>query len=99
MSVVDTSRLAVGQEVYMYPGSRGYGYWKGKVVKTTPAGVEVQLEEPIEGESLIRFGNWGTELIADWDKWDLAPEQHPWTLDHIPFADRRAELEQAVRKL
>jgi hypothetical protein len=99
MSVVDTSRLAVGQEVYMYPGSRGYGYWKGKVVKITSAGVEVRLEAPIEGESLVRFGNWGTELMVDWDKWDCAPEQRPWILDDIPFADRTAELEQAAREL
>ena len=50
---MDTNKLVVGQDVYIYPGSRVYGYWKGKVIKTTSAGVEVQLEEPIHGESLL----------------------------------------------
>lgn len=91
---MDTNKLEVGQEVYLYPGSRAYGYAKGKVVKNTSSGVEVQLEEPIHGESLVRFGNWGTELKVDWDKWDFAPEQHPWILDDIPFAERAALLKQ-----
>jgi hypothetical protein len=95
---MDATKLAVGQDVHMYPGCSGYGYWKGKVVKSTSSGLEVQLEEPVRGESLIRFGYWGTELIEDWGKWCLAPEQHPWTLDEIPFAERTASIEQAVRE-
>ena len=96
---MDTTRLAVGQDVYVYPGNQIYGYAKGKVVRSTSSGLEVQLEEPVRGESLIRFGYWGIELIEDWGKWCLAPEQHPWTLDEIPFAERTALIEQAVREL
>ena len=96
---MDTKTLAVGQEVYAFPGSRGYGYAKGKVVKITSTGVEVQLEEPVQGESLIRFGNDGTELGVDLHKWNVAPEQQPWTLDDLPFAERTALLERWQRKL
>ena len=32
---MDTSKLVVGEDVYMYPGHSAYGYWKGRVVKSS----------------------------------------------------------------
>ena len=91
---MDTKTAMVGQHVYVYPGYSAYGYWKGKVVKVTSAGVEVQLLDPWPGESLIRFGNDGTELEVRRNL-NVAPEQQPWILDAMPFAERTALIEQA----
>ncbi len=96
---VDMKSLVVGQEVYVFPGHEAYGYWKGKMVKIVPPGVDVQLDEPVDGESLIRFDYDGEEMLADQQKWDMAPEQHPWTLDDMPFAERTAEIERWQREL
>jgi len=76
-------KLVIGQEVNMYPGSTGFGFWTGKVVKITSAVVEVQLDEPIRGESLLRFDKDGRELMVDWYKWTCAPDQHPWILHEV----------------
>jgi hypothetical protein len=42
---MDTSKLVVGQVVYMFCGATAYGFAKGEVVKITPAGVEVKSAE------------------------------------------------------
>ena len=59
---MNTNKLVVGQDVYLFPGSTGFGFWTGKVVKITSAVVEVQLDEPIRGEFLLRFDKDGREL-------------------------------------
>ena len=53
---MDTSKLVVGQDVFMRSG--GYGDW-GKVVEVTPTGVIVQ-SDPSYGDQLIRFDKHGT---------------------------------------
>jgi hypothetical protein len=80
---------------------------KGKVVKATPSGVEVQVAD------LLRFDNDGYELdVSRRDRlgfgpspedkfytflWQAAPEFGPWHLDDMPFAERTAWLEQRIR--
>jgi hypothetical protein len=56
-----TKTLVVGQEVYMFCGSEYYGLAKGKVVKTTPEGMEVL----VVGKPIIRLDNNGIELEMD----------------------------------
>jgi hypothetical protein len=92
---MDTSKLVVGEDVYMYPGHSAYGYWKGRVVKSTSTGVEVQLLDDWPGESLIRFCNDGTEFECRRNM-NVAPEQQPWILDDMPFAERRAAIEKYI---
>jgi hypothetical protein len=53
--ITDTTKLAVGQDVYMRSGH--FGNW-AKVVKVTPTGVIVQFE-PCYGDELIRFDKHG----------------------------------------
>jgi hypothetical protein len=69
---MDTSKLVVGQVVYMFCGVTGYGFAKGEVVKITPAGVEVKSAElwgresqPLEEVGIVRFDNNGIELEAN----------------------------------
>ena len=97
--------LVVGQDVdvaYCQGKDR-----RGKVVKVTPSGVEVEVAD------LLRFDNDGYELdVSRRDRlgfgpspgdkfynslWYSAPEFAPWHLDDIPFAERTALLEQAAR--
>jgi hypothetical protein len=92
---MDTSKLVVGQNVYLFPGSGGYGYWKGRVVKSTSAGVEVELLDPWPGESLIRFGKDGIELWVRRNM-NVAPEQQPWILDDMPFEERSEHVEKCI---
>jgi len=42
---MDTSKLVVGQVVYMFCGATAYGFAKGEVVKITSEGVEVKSAE------------------------------------------------------
>jgi len=42
---MDTSKLVVGQVVYMFCGATAYGFAKGEVAKITSAGVEVKSAE------------------------------------------------------
>jgi hypothetical protein len=53
---MDTTKLVVGQDVFMRSGV--YGDW-GKVVEVTPAGTIVQ-SDPCYGDELIRFDKNGT---------------------------------------
>jgi hypothetical protein len=109
---MDTKALVVGQDVYMF--NDHYPHWfcgqRGKVVKVTPNGVDVQTA----GE-LLRFDNDGYELdVSRRDRlgfgpspedkfytslWQSAPEFAPWHLDDMPFAERTALLEQKNREL
>ncbi len=102
---VDTKTLVVGQDVYMFSGCYGN---KGKVVKLTRRGVDVQTDS-----ELLHFDNNGrsyvTELPSSYDSTahPLSPwgwngngtyECGPWVLDDIPFAERTALLEQKYRE-
>jgi hypothetical protein len=100
--MMDTRKLVVGQEVYMFCESEVYGFEKGKVVKITSAGVDVLV-----GESIICFGYDGTELEVERRKrhdrflqssqsQSLAlPAFHPWYLDYMPFEERTAKIEHS----
>jgi hypothetical protein len=94
-----TTKLALGQAVYMFCGARVYGYEKGKVVTITSASVEVQTDK-----SLIRFDNDGVELEADWHKrcgvWSQSSSHECgfWTLDdETSFEERTAQIEHHKR--
>ena len=105
--IVGQTRLVVGQDVdvaYCHRKDR-----RGKVVKVTPTGVEVEVAD------VLRFGNDRYELDdcrrdrlgfgpSPGDKfynslWFSAPEFGPWHLDDMTFAERTALLEQAAREL
>lgn len=99
------TKLLVGQEVDVAYSQRGDR--RGKVVKVTPTGVEVQVTD------LMRFNNDGYEVDdcrrdrvgfgpTPGDRfytflWQSAPEFAPWFLDDMPFAERRALIEQQRR--
>jgi hypothetical protein len=99
--IVGQTTLVVGQDVdvaYCQRKDR-----RGKVVKVTPSGVEVQVAE------LLRFDNDGKELdVSRRDRlgfepspedkfytslWQSAPEFGPWHLDDMPFEKRKYLLE------
>jgi hypothetical protein len=98
--VVDTTKLVVGQDVYMSSGC----YWnEGKVVKVTPSGVDVQT-----AHELLHFDANGrsyvTELPPSYDSTahPMSPwrwggngtyECGPWYIDDMPFAERTAKRE------
>ena len=104
---MDAKTLVVGQDVYIVRGEI-YALGKGKVVKVTPDGVEVQ-----SGDERLQFDKDGKELdVSRRDRlgfgpspeskfhtvlWQSAPEFGPLHLDDMPFAERTALLEQAAR--
>lgn len=81
----------------------------GKVVKITPnatihqAYVEVEIEgNPIEGNGLVPFNYLGQQVLFDkngkpCDGWSTY-ECGPYELDDMPFAERKASLEQSARE-
>jgi hypothetical protein len=100
--IVGQTTLVIGQDVEVAYCQRKAR--KGKVVKFTPTGVEVEVSD------LLQFDNDGYELDvcrrdrlgfgpSPGDKfhtslWQSAPEFAPWHLDDMPFAERTALLEQ-----
>ena len=104
---MDTKTLVVGQDVYVVSG---WYLKKGKVVKVTPSGVEVELaliEGPIrpEGPELIRFDTNGKacnsrDIYKGSMEWSGIPgtfEGGPWELADIS-AEERAAFERAARR-
>jgi len=105
--IVGQTTLVVGQDVDVAYAQRKDR--KGKVVKVTPTGVEVEVAD------LLQFDNDGYELdISRRDRlgfgpspedkfytflWQSAPEFAPWHLDDMPFAERTALLEQKTREV
>ena len=104
--IVGQTTLVVGQDVdvaYCQRKDR-----RGKVVKVTPSGVEVEVAD------LLRFDNDGYELdVSRRDRlgfgpspedkfytslWQSAPEFGPWHLDDMPFAERTALFEQKAQR-
>ena len=105
--IVGQTTLVVGQDVDVAYAQRKDR--KGKVVKVTPTGVEVEVAD------LLQFDNDAYELdISRRDRlgfgpspedkfhtflWQSAPEFAPWHLDDMPFAERTALLEQKTREV
>jgi len=59
---MDTKTLVVGQDVYMFSGC----YWnKGKVVKVTPSGVDVQTSEELLRSGDLNLRAYGELLHFD----------------------------------
>jgi hypothetical protein len=104
--IVGQTTLVVGQDVdvaYCQRKDR-----RGKVVKVTPSGVEVEVADR------LRFDNDGYELdVSRRDRlgfgpspedkfytslWQSAPEFGPWHLDDMPFAERTTLLEQKAQR-
>jgi hypothetical protein len=83
---MDTKTLVVGQDVYIESGVYGC---KGKVVKVTPSGVNVQTDKV----GLLRFDNEGKTCDGNGTF-----ECGPWCIDDMPFTERTALLEQQYRK-
>lgn len=80
---MDTKTLVVGQDVYMHSGIYSQ---KGKVVKVTPSGVEVQTTD-----ELLGFDTNGRACTSDkgvfaWETGGVPGtyEGGPWHLDDIP---------------
>jgi hypothetical protein len=89
---MDTSKLVVGQEVFVVSGIY---YFDGKVVKVTQEGVEVELaRNPLPGDNVVRrFDIEGKAC----DGFGTA-EYGPYVIDDMPFEERKAELVQAKRR-
>jgi hypothetical protein len=93
---MNTKTLVAGQDVYIVSGPY---FWRGKVVKATQEGVEVQTREEVlpNGdlnlrcgiEQLLRFDNAGTARGEEGTY-----ECGAWYIDDMPFAERTALLEQ-----
>jgi hypothetical protein len=84
--ITDTSKLMVGQDVWV--SSVDQGFIEGKVVKVTPEGADVQAT----GQGIIHFNSKGylpSGTIRD-------PAY--WRIDSLPFAERRAMLERGRQK-
>lgn len=80
---MDTKILVVGQEVFM--GSGCYGC-RGKVVKATPLGVDVQTPEIVGGlpsseAKLIHFDNNGRSYATESPSSCDPEDKRPWTQD------------------
>ena len=93
---MDTKTLVVGQEVYILSGVY---YKKGKVVKVTPSGVEVQT-----GVMQID-GTWNAHELFQFDIYGKGCDGHkthecgPWEIDdEMPVAERTALWEQTARE-
>ena len=93
---MDTKTLLVGQKVYLESGCYGD---TGTVVEldvdwrvrhnVIPSGMDVQAEH----EGLLRFDDGGTQCEGNGTF-----ECGPWHIDDMPFAERKALIEEAARK-
>ncbi len=89
--------LVVGQDIYML---NGIYIIKGKVVKVTPNGVDVQTgamqnNGTWNAHELLHFDKNGDQ--RDYENWGI-PELAPYHLDDMPFAERTALLERRNQK-
>jgi hypothetical protein len=97
--MMDTRKLAVGQEVFVVSGCYYYDGW---VVKVTPEGVEVQLaskhfhigfdNKPI-WQTMFRFDAKGKACDGF-----RTGEYGSYVIDDMPFEERKAELVEATRR-
>jgi hypothetical protein len=93
---MDTKTLVVGQDVHIVSGPY---FWRGKVVKATPEGVEVHTKEELlpSGDLNLRCG---MEQLLHFDNAGKGRDEEgtyecgAWYIDDMPFAERTAWLEQ-----
>ncbi len=89
---MNTKSLKLGQTVYMIIDC-GQLICKGKVVKVTPKGVDVETESsiPCNNGELLHFDSNGNEYNPSRiNTFDYA--YGDWHIDVMPFAERTAEL-------
>jgi hypothetical protein len=90
---MDTTKLAVGQEVFVVSGCY---YSDGWVVKVTPEGVEVQLASKHLHIGLDNKPIWQTMFRFDAEGKACdgfrTGEYGPYIIDDMPFEERKAEL-------
>jgi len=82
---MNTTTLVVGQKVWMKSGSY---VRRGIVAKITPSGVEVD-----SGVQLYHFDSEGKGCNSEG-----VPQCGPWYIDDMPFTERIALWEEAIRK-
>jgi hypothetical protein len=87
----DTTKLVVGQEVYMICG---YFTRKGKVVKVTSSGVDVEKDGWV-----YHFDPNGKEYEGSRDDMYRIPEDGAQELDNMPFEEREAQMEASLRPI
>jgi hypothetical protein len=96
---MDTTKLAVGQEVFVVSGCY---YSDGWVVKVTPEGVEVQLASKHLHIGLDNKPIWQTMFRFDAEGKACdgfrTGEYGPYIIDDMPFEERKAELVEAARR-
>ncbi len=80
--ITDTSKLVVGQDVWV--SSLAQGFIEGKVVNVTPEGADVQTAVP----GIIHFNRKGDECNK------TIHDLTFWRIDTLPVAKRRAMLER-----
>lgn len=102
---MDTTKLTVGQDVYVVSNS-GKDFMQGKVVKVTPEGVEVLTARYILGAETLSQRNYDVDLLGRVETMRFDNEGnsgtdghegmnewgfdwYPWHIDDVPFAARR----------
>jgi hypothetical protein len=100
---MDTTKLVVGQDVFIHSGP--VWHHEGKVISVAPSGVEVQvLGKRFELLKLTRGA--GVKLTGNVVRFDAEGacecgtcECGPWIIDdEVPFAERKSQIEQASRE-
>jgi preprotein translocase subunit YajC len=92
---MDTTKLVVGQEVWMFNGVkiRGISFFNGKVIKVTPDSTHVEATDPFGG---------GHNLIWRFDTQGESNDHRvtggPWFIDTLPFEVRKVEIEESNRR-
>ena len=93
---MDTKKLAVGQDVYMFHGHPPHptGARKGRVVAITSEGVDVDtgsMEMALDGT-----WGWNPHAVRHFDTNGKERDRRgvPLELDDMPFAERTAAIEQ-----
>lgn len=77
-AMMDTTKLVVGQKVYMTSGGI-YGC-EGTVVKVTPSGVDVQhINDGQTIDALLHFDNNGRSYVTELPPFCDPEDKRPWT--------------------
>lgn len=84
--ITDTSKLVVGQDVWV--SAVDQGFIEGKVVKVTPEGADVRAT----GQGIIHFNRKGYLPFG------TIHDLKYWRIDSLPFAERRTMLERGRQK-
>src|SRR5262250_1459322 len=91
-ATMNTAKLIIGQSVFLISGIY---HAEGKVVQTSAEGVKVFLpRNPLGKNSVVwEFDSTGESLNNIG-----TAEYGPYTIDDMPFEERRAELAEQARK-